>query len=315
MASGYVRVLVSAPYLQPELERFRPRLEDAGCELVVPAVHERLEEDDLLMLVADVDGVICGDDRLTERVLAAARRLKVISKWGTGVDSIDREACARRGITVCNTPDAFSIPVAESAVGYALCFARNLPAMAAQMRAGGWQKIAGRSLSECTFGIVGVGNVGKALVKLLQPFGARVLANDSRQLAPTELAAFRVEMAPLEQLLSDADFVSLHCDLNPTSHHLIGAAQLAAMKRTAVLINTARGSIVDEPALIAALEAGALAGAALDVFEHEPLAPDSPLRAMDNVLLAPHNSNSSPRAWERVHETTIHNLLAALGLE
>ena len=121
-------------------------------------------------------------------------------------------------------------------------------------------------------------------------------------------------MLPLEDLLAQADFISLNCDLNPTSYHLINAQTLALVKPGAVLINTARGPIVDEPALIRALEEGRLAGAALDVFEHEPLPADSPLRRMPQVLLAPHNANASPRAWERVHWNTLRNLLDGLGL-
>jgi D-3-phosphoglycerate dehydrogenase / 2-oxoglutarate reductase len=121
-----------------------------------------------------------------------------------------------------------------------------------------------------------------------------------------------IQMVKLSELLKQADFVSLNCDLNPTSHHLMSDTQFALMKPGAVLINTARGPVVDEPALIRALEAGHLGGAALDVFENEPLPPDSPLRSFDNVLLAPHNANSSPAAWEQVHQNTLHNLLEEL---
>jgi D-3-phosphoglycerate dehydrogenase len=122
-------------------------------------------------------------------------------------------------------------------------------------------------------------------------------------------------MVPLDTLLAEADFISLNCDLNPTSHHLINAETVALMKPDAVLINTARGPVVDEAALVAALQGGTIAGAALDVFEQEPLPPESPLLQMDNVMLAPHNANSSPTAWERVHWNTIRNLLDGLGID
>ncbi|MFN0253192.1 MAG: phosphoglycerate dehydrogenase [Kofleriaceae bacterium] len=302
------RVLVSAPYMLPVLDRFRPQIEARDAQVVTVPVLERLEEADLLEIIGDIDGVICGDDRFTDRVLAAASRLKVISKWGTGIDSIDQVACRARGIAVRNTPNAFSEPVADSVLSYMLSFARRTPWMTEDMRAGNWNKLPGRSLRECTLGVVGVGNVGRAVITRATAFGMRIVGTDP--VAPP--ATIAVEMLVLPELLATSDFVSVNCDLNPTSHHLIGAASLAQMKPTAVLINTARGPVVDEVALVSALAEGRIAGAGLDVFEHEPLPVDSPLRRMSNVLLAAHNSNSSPLAWERVHTNTIANMFAVL---
>ncbi len=306
------KILFSAPYMQPYLERFRPRLEAEGCELIVPPVTERLGEEELLQLVGDIDGAICGDDRFTERVLRAAPRLKVISKWGTGIDSIDREAAARLGIAVRNTPNAFTEAVADSVFAYMLCFARRTPWMDRAMKAGVWQKIPGFALHECTLGVIGVGNIGKAVLRRAKAFGMRLLGNDIVPIDAAFIAEVGMQMVDKETLLREADFVSLNCDLNPTSYHLMGDAQFALMKPTAYLINTSRGPVVDEQALIRALREGRIAGAGLDVFEEEPLPPDSPLRQFDNVLLAPHNANSSPEAWERVHENTIRNLLEEL---
>ena len=159
-----------------------------------------------------------------------------------------------------------------------------------------------------------MGNCGKAVLRRAQAFGMQLLGNDIVEIAPDFIREQRVEMVPLDELLSRSDFVSLNCDLNPTSHHLIDAQRLAQMKPGAVLINLSRGQVVDEPALVKALQEGVIAGAALDVYESEPLPLDSPLRRMDNVMLAPHNANSSPFAWNRVHWNTIRNLLAGLGL-
>jgi len=161
--------------------------------------------------------------------------------------------------------------------------------------------------------VIGVGNVGKAVLRRARAFGTRLLGNDIRPIEPDFLVEQGVEMVSLKELMAQADFISVNCDLNPTSFHLINDHTLANTKPGAVLINTARGPIVDEPALARALQDGRLAGAGLDVFEVEPLPLDSPLRAMNQVMLAPHNSNSSPAAWERVHWNTIRNLL--LGLE
>jgi D-3-phosphoglycerate dehydrogenase len=152
------------------------------------------------------------------------------------------------------------------------------------------------------------------VLRRARAFGMRLLGNDILEIAPDFVAEMGVEMMPLQELLKQADFVSLNCDLNPTSYHLIDARTLSWMQPEAVLINTARGPIVDEPALIEALRGDRIGGAALDVFEVEPLPADSPLLHMDNVLLAPHNSNSSPAAWERVHWNTIRNLLQGLSI-
>jgi len=159
-----------------------------------------------------------------------------------------------------------------------------------------------------------VGAIGQAVLRRAQAFGMALLGNDIIAIAPEFVAEVGVEMTTLQDLLRRADFVSVNCDLNSTSHHLIDERALRAMRSSAVLINTARGPIVDQAALTRALEEGRLAGAALDVYEDEPLPPDSPLLRMDNVLLAPHNANSSPQAWERVHWNTIRNLFVGLGL-
>jgi len=308
-------VLLSAPYMIPFLDRFRPILEGYGLELIVPEVNERLSEAELLQYAGQFDGAICGDDRFTERVLQACLpRLKVLSKWGTGIDSIDRQAAACLGISVRNTPNAFTLPVADTVMGYLLVFARQLTAMDRAIKSGRWEKTPGRSLSECTLGTVGLGNIGKAVIRRARPFGMRLLGNDIIPIAPDFILENGVEMTSLRELLGRADFVSLHCDLNPTSYHLINSDSLGWMKPSAYLINTARGPIVAEPALVAALQSKKIAGAAMDVFEVEPLPPDSPLRGMDNVLLGSHNSNSSPAAWERVHANTIRNLLDGLGI-
>ncbi len=308
-------ILMSAPYMLPTIERFRPVFAHYGIELIAPDVEERLEEDEILQYAGQFDGAICGDDRYTRRVIEACLpRLKVISKWGTGIDSIDKQACIELGVQLKNTPNAFTLPVSDSVIGYMLTFARRLPWMDKAMKAGVWQKIPGRSLSECTLGVVGVGNVGKAVIRRARAFGMTILGNDIQPIAPDFLLENKVEMTSLRDLLQQADFVSINPDLNPTSRHLINAETLSWMKKDAVLINTSRGPVVDEKALVAALQAGTIAGAALDVFEFEPLPQDSPLLKMDNVMLASHNSNSSPQAWERVHWNTIRNLLAGLGI-
>lgn len=305
-------VLVTASRACAEIERYERAVGDAGCRVVARPSRQSWSEDELLPLVAEADAIVCGDDRLTARVLASAPRLKVIVKWGTGLDAIDREAAARHGIEVCNTPGAFSEPVADTVLGYVLLFARGLNRMADDMRAGGWTHLPLRALHDCTLGIIGFGDIGSAVARRAQACRMRVLACDLRTVDESAASALGVEPATFDRVLADSDFVTLHADLRADNRHLIGAAELARMRPSAVLINTARGPLVDEAALVAALTAGRLAGAALDVFEDEPLAASSPLRRLPNVYLAPHNSNSSPAAAERVHVNTIHHLTRTL---
>jgi D-3-phosphoglycerate dehydrogenase len=183
-----------------------------------------------------------------------------------------------------------------------------------EMKSGKWEKLPGRALSECTLGVIGLGHIGKAVTRRARAFGMKIYGTDIIEIDHVFVTESGIQMTDLKSLLSNSDFVSVNCDLNPTSYHLINADTLALMKPDAILINTARGPIVEEKALIEALQNKRLAGAALDVFEHEPLRAESPLMKMGNVMLAPHNSNSSPAAWERVHWNSIKNLLDGLGI-
>lgn len=309
------KILLSAPYMLPYIERFRPVFDHYGLELIIPQVTERLTQNELIVYLGQYDGTICGDDQYSKTVLdSMGSRLQVISKWGTGLDSIDRDEAAKLKIKVFNTPNAFTLPVADTVMGYILTFARQLPWMDKAMKGGKWRKIPGRSLSECTLGVIGVGNIGKAVLRRARAFGMTLLGNDVVPVAPDFLLENGVEMTGLNDLLSRSDFISINCDLNTTSVYLINKNSLAQVKKGAILINTARGRIVNEAALIAALQSGKLAGAGLDVFETEPMMSNNPLLRMDNVLLAPHNANSSPAAWERVHWNSIKNLLDGLGI-
>lgn len=299
------KVLITAPYLQLAIDQYRKIFEQNDIEIIIPKVNERMSESELLSLVGDIDGILCGDDKITEKVLNRAKKLKVIVKWGTGIDSIDKESANKRGIPVRNTPDAFVHPVADTVLSFILCFARGTIDLDQKMRQGIWEKKLNRALNDCTLGVIGVGRIGSAVIERAQAFGMKILGHDLKDL-PFDF------MVSLEQLLKEADFVSLNCDLNPTSYHLINKEILALMKPTAYLINAARGPIIDEKSLVEALQSGKIAGAGLDVFEIEPLPLDHPYKKMSNVIMSPHNSNSSPSAWKRVHENSINLLIEEL---
>jgi len=309
-----MKLLISAPYMIAERARVEPLVAHPKLDVVWATVGERLEEADLLPIISEYDAVICGDDRFTPRVIDAAKRLRAIVKWGTGIDSIDKAYAATKGIKVLNTPNAFTNPVADTTVGYILHFARNIGANDAVLRRGEWSKPQGFALVERTVGIIGFGNIGRAVASRLRPFGATVLANDVLDIPADVAAALGVTLVSKEDLLAQSDYVTLHCDLNPTSHHLLRTETFAMMRRQPVVINTARGPLIEETALLEALDAGTISGAALDVFEHEPLPREHALRRHPKTVLACHNSNSSPSHWWRIHERSARLVAEELGL-
>lgn len=310
--AGYTLAL-TGPRMLRDLDRVLPRLRTLGFTLKPAQVVQRLTESDLIPVVRDADAIICGGDQWTARVMDAAPFLKAICKWGTGTDQIDFQAAHSRGILVRNVPDAFSVPVSDTVLCFMLCFVRRIPWLTQELRAGRWTPLDGTTLAECSLGVVGLGNIGQAVLRKARAFGMKLLGTDTNPRVPLQLIDDTgVEIVTLDELLERSDFVSLNCDLNPTSRGLISAPQLDRMKPNAVLINTSRGGVVDQPALVRALQQGRIAGAGLDVFEIEPLPPDSPLTRMDNVLMSPHLANSSDRAAHRVHDITIDTICELL---
>lgn len=303
--------LVSCKLVWEDEDRIRSHLEQHGVSVDVPRFDgQQLEEADLLPIVGGYDGILAGDDHLTRRVLESAGRLKVVSKWGIGVDAIDLEAARELGIAVLNTPGVFGQELADYAMGFIHMLARRQHVVNERVKRGEWYKIRGTSLAGKTLGIVGLGSSGRALVARGLASGMRVVGCD---IAPVgELDG--CEVFDIDQVLSEADVVSLHVPATPETRHIINRATLARMKRGAWLVNTSRGSLVDELALVEALEAGTVGAAALDVFESEPVPADHVLLAMDNVIVGSHNGSNTHEAVERTTWLAVDNLLIGLGL-
>ncbi len=195
---------------------------------------------------------------------------------------------------------------------YILHFSRNVPRLNQRIREGVWEHVSGSALSGKVVGIVGMGNIGKAVAKRARAFDMRVYATDIKTIDPEVVSAFDLTVVTKEELLREADFVVLACDLNEQSFHLMSTPEFSLMKETAILCNTARGPVVDEPALVQALQEKKIRGAGIDVFEVEPLPSDSPLRTMDNVLLSPHDAYNTIEATNYVHDNTVRNLVEGL---
>lgn len=305
-----MNILVSAPYMHREKEKCQALLKAYGFENVEWAnVAERLSEDELLQVIDRFDGVICGDDRFTATVFDKATRLKAVVKWGTGVDSIDESAAKSAGIFVGRTLDAFTDPVADSTLGFILSLVRGVHRHHSEMKKQNWVKFQCKSMKENTLGIIGMGRIGTAVTQRAKSFGSKVIFCDVKKIQ-SEWA----KQVSFEELLNQAHIISLHCDLNSSSYQILNNQAFSKMKQMPFLINTARGPLIDEQALVEALERKTLSGAGLDVFEEEPLPKESKLRTFENVILSPHATNSSPKRWDHVHRNSVRILKEALNV-
>ncbi len=307
------KVLVTCPAFLQVIDEYREQCEEHGVSLVTPTVEQHLSEDALVALVGDVHGVVSGDDPFTERVIAAAPELKVFIKWGVGIDAIDVAALDRRGILFSNTPDVFGDEVADVAIGYMVMLARQLHVIDREVRGGQWAKTPGVTLRGRTAGVIGFGSIGQAVAQRVKALGMVALVSDVLDELQSVAVESGVEWSHLDDLLSTADFVILCCSLTPSNHHLMDATRLGQMKPGSYLINVARGRLVDEEALVLALEQGRLAGSAHDVFEEEPLAADHKLRAFPQCIFGSHNGYNTREAVHRVNLIALDKLYRGLN--
>jgi glyoxylate reductase len=298
-----------------------PALERLRAEHEVEVWPERLPPpyQELSARAADADGLLT---LLTDRVDAAliehCPRLRVISNYAVGYDNIDIDAAAARAIAVGNTPDVLTEATADLTWALLMAAARKLPEAVAAVRDGDWltwepARFLGAAVQGAVLGIVGLGRIGRAVARRASGFDMTVLyTGGGSSGGDGGRSAAVVSEVPLERLLEESDFVTLHCPLTPATHHLIDAAALRRMRSSAILVNTARGPIVDPAALREALEAGEIAGAALDVTEPEPPALDDPLLAAPNLIVVPHIGSATRAARERMAALAVENLLAGL---
>lgn len=255
---------------------------------------DTLPGDDLAARCRDAEVVINirSSSRFTDAIMAECPSLRLISIWGTGTDNIDLAAARRRGIAVTNTPGVSAPSIAEHTIALMFAVARKIPLLDSEVRHGKWPRGSMMQLTGKTLGVIGLGAIGQRVARLGLGLGMRVLC---WTMHPRDLG---FEMAPLERVLAEADVLSLHLRLSEETRGFLGSRQLAMMKRGAILVNTARGPIVDEAAMIAALQSGQLRGAGLDVFDIEPLPPRHPLTTLENVVISPHCAGITPDVLE-----------------
>jgi D-3-phosphoglycerate dehydrogenase len=317
LGPGRFRVFIPEPEW-PEANRV---LEEVA-EVVVGDPRVRYDEDALAELLRDFDAVIItSQHRVSRRVISSSPRLRVVGKYGSrpGVDNVDLEAATERGIPVVYSGEANADSVAEHTVALILCLLKRVCFLDSFLRRGGWrgtlvaERSFGRELRGKTVGIVGLGAVGRRVARILQGFGVRLLGYDP-YVPPEALSGIDIAIVrSLDELLRESDVVTIHAALTPETYHMIGERELRLMKPTAYLVNTARGAIVDEGALVKALREGWIAGAAVDVFEVEPPPKDHPLLQLDNVVVTPHFASCTYEAYEReataVHREVVRVLL------
>lgn len=278
-------------------ERGRDLLRGAGCRVTVADPFGPLSSAALAEALRGFDAVLASSDAYDAALFAAAstRTLACVSRWGVGLDSVDLAAATRAGVVVCNTPGLLDEAVADYAWALLFAVARRVTAGEDLLRGGAWSVAWGHDVHSKTLGVVGCGRIGRAVARRAAGFGMRVLGHD-----PFATDTPGIERVGLERLLAESDFVSLHCALTAENRGLLDATRLALMKPTAYLVNTARGALVDESALVAALTAGRIAGAALDAFAAEPLPAASPLRSCPRLLITPHQAFNSVETGEAV---------------
>lgn len=278
-----------------------------GFQIVTNPHKRKLTEDEIIELLKDgAVGLIAGIEPLTARVLQAASKLKVISRCGAGLDSVDLTAAQQHSIAVLNTPEAPAQAVAELTMGFILSLLRQIGSIDRAVRNGEWPRTQGRLLAAQTVGIVGLGHIGRRVARLCRAFEATVIAHDPHATQVPE----GVTLVPLEQLLSSADIVTLHLPYSAATHHLLDAKAFAAMKPEAIVVNAARGGLVDEDALADALTSGKVSAAALDVFEQEPY--QGALLALNNVTVTSHVGSLARESRQRMEIEAAENLLQGL---
>lgn len=303
------KVLISTSSFGKVDPRPLDRLREKGIHVLTNPFGRTLTAEEAARFIADVDGLIAGTEPLTHEVLSCAKRLKVISRCGVGLDNVDLDAASRRGIVVTTTSQAHVDAVAELTIGAMFALLRRIPQNDRAIRQGRWEKASGKLLRGRTVGIVGLGRVGKAVVRALRPFHVKVAAYDPVQDAAFA-AAYDVRYTSLEELLAQAEIVSLHMPCTDETRHLLNRERLERMRPGAYLINTARGGLVDEEALSDALESGRLAGAFIDTFEREPY--QGRLAQLPNAILSPHVGAYALESRLAMEIEAVENLLSHL---
>jgi D-3-phosphoglycerate dehydrogenase len=306
------KVLVTATNYSLLCAEAKQLLESSGCEVIENTLGRPFTFEELAQVVHDIDAVVAGVDTWDERVFKLAPKLKVIARFGVGVDNIDLDKAREYHIKVTNAPGGNANAVAELAVGLILCAIRNIPALHHSARQGLWDRHVGTELQGKNIGLLGFGNIAQMVAHKLQGFDVHLYAYDKY---PNEEKAkeLRVKLVSFEETLLQSGVISMHLPALKETYRIMGHEQFAMMKDGSYFINTARGSVVNEEALHAAIAANKLAGAAIDVYEQEPVSVDNPLFKLDHIVTTPHTAAETYETYHKVSLTTAKAILDVLN--
>lgn len=303
-------LVLSSPFLI-DIPRYQKLFKEKGIEIISKVQKPRITYNELTEIVDQFDGVVVGGaDNFDENMITkASKRVKVLAKWGVGVDNIDLVAAKKYGVKVGYSPGYLAEPVANMIIGYILMLARQLHIQNIDMHHGNWTKKKGLSPHGRTLGVIGLGAIGKKVIEKATVLGMKFLGYDIMKIDKEFLNRYDIDFLKLDELMEQSDFISLCCSQTEDNYHMLNESSFKKMKDGVFIINTARGSLIDEKALVKALESGVVAGAALDVFEKEPIESDNPLLKFENVILSPHNGNSEDVPIKNVTGNTVRILI------
>lgn len=305
------RVLVTATSYAMNDPTLRSDLEAAVGEVIYNPTSRPLSANDLCGLIGGIDGMIAGLDDITRDVIEKADRLRVIARYGVGLDRVDLDAAREKGIVVTNTPGANAASVAELTVGLMIALARHLIEADQRTKAGEWPRLKGISLRGKVVGLIGLGAIGRHVAQLLRGFECRVIGYDPA-VSPELAATWGVAWLPRDDVLAEADFLSLHLPVTPATENMLNRERIGKMKHGALLINTARSELIDDDALVEALESKRIAGAALDTFRREPPGADYPVLHFTHVVATPHTGAHTDDATNAMGRAALAECLAVL---
>ena len=301
MKKKFFKILVTWRFLVKDIKKYSSLFKKNSIKFDLYKTSQYVTEKELLKIIHNYDGIICGDDEISKKVIDKAKNLKVISKWGTGIDSIDKEYALKKSIKVFNSPGAFTKAVGQHAVGLMFSVTRNITFNHIDILNNNWSKRICDTIENKNIGIIGYGKIGKEIKKILKIFKPKFYINDVKRIG--------LPKTPLKKLLSKSDIVFISCDLNKSSKYLIKLKELKMMKRSSILINVSRGPIIKNDDLIKALKKKIISFAALDVYENEPFKKNSKFLKLKNCIFTSHNAFNSKQLIDNINSRSVKNLI------
>ena len=296
----------------PLSQKYKNLFKKENIDYDTISVNPSLKENQLLKIIHKYDGIICGDDEITKKVIDKAKKLKVISKWGTGLDSIDVNYAKKKNILICNSPKAFVESVTVYAFGLLINLSRGLFKIHSLVMKNKWEKYSGVELLNKNLGIIGFGNIGENIAKVGTAFGMNILINDSNKKLKSKVLRYGYSFISKVKILNKSDFLILATDLNKSSFHLLNFKDFEIIKKNLILINISRGPIINEKALIKYIKNKKIGGIGLDVFENEPLKRNHIFKKFNNAIFGSHNAFNTKEAVNRTNDDCVLNLIKAL---